>query len=652
MHSDSTTLPNLAPETAFQYRITPKRFRLGFVAALIVLLGAIWVSALYGIDILRQNIQLSAKKELISDSVALESHIARALDSVAARLKAASAMIASRGVGADPPSAATLKQLIQDDRFVRSLSLVDSSRKIISSSTARNLGIVIPGDLLPEATSHPDRQEPIFGKVYAGEDLYGGGHETPSGASGDYWVGSMAVRTADETFHLVITIDTGQLRDLWSNRVNEASTRVLLFSDTGQLIVADRASLKTDQAQLGVELRTQFRQKPVGYFTAGPARQWLVSYRGDNDHRFVLALMGDEQTLFAQNSEAIDRFIYGAAILSLFVLAFMGYLFLWYFRYESSATELANQARAMGAHLIVSESDPDGNIIRVNQAFLDRSGYSLKEVVGKNHRMFNSGIYPKDFYRNLWMTVNSGRIWRGTFRNLTKTRNQYWVQATIVPFTNVWGKISRYVALYSDITDAIAHSESAEHERQLREHLTRIKDELASDANTDSLTGLPNRRAFSAFADKMLKVEREGMRPMSALMLDLDFLKLINDSYGHDAGDQVLIELTRRWEKLVRSSDMLARIGGEEFCVLLNDSSSNQAMIVAEKFRLAAATHPVFYQSQLAGRQEIPITVSIGIATANTLSGVLIDDIMRVADVALYEAKNTGRDHIVALSLN
>ena len=139
---------------------------------------------------------------------------------------------------------------------------------------------------------------------------------------------------------------------------------------------------------------------------------------------------------------------------------------------------------------------------------------------------------------------------------------------------------------------------------------------------------------------------------MSALMLDLDFLKLINDSYGHDAGDQVLIELTRRWEKLVRSSDMLARIGGEEFCVLLNDSSSNQAMIVAEKFRLAAASNPVFYHSQLAGRQEIPITVSIGIATANTLSGVLIDDIMRVADVALYEAKNTGRDHIVALSLN
>ena len=208
------------------------------------------------------------------------------------------------------------------------------------------------------------------------------------------------------------------------------------------------------------------------------------------------------------------------------------------------------------------------------------------------------------------------------------------------------------MALYTVITDAVAHSESAEHERRLREHLSRIKEELASDANNDSLTGLPNRRAFSAFADKMLMVEREGLRPLSALMIDLDFFKLINDSYGHDAGDQVLVELTRRWEKLVRSSDMLARIGGEEFCVLLNDSSSNQSMIVAEKFRLAAAAHPVIYQSELAGRQEIPITVSIGIATASTLRGVLIDDIMRVSDVALYEAKNTGRDHIVARSLN
>ena len=135
-------------------------------------------------------------------------------------------------------------------------------------------------------------------------------------------------------------------------------------------------------------------------------------------------------------------------------------------------------------------------------------------------------------------------------------------------------------------------------------------------------------------------------------MIDLDFFKLINDSFGRDAGDHVLVELARRWEKFVRSSDMLARIGGEEFCVLLNDSTSNQAMVVAEKLRLAACMHPVIHQCRMAGRQEIPVTVSIGIATATTSNGVLVDDLMQLADAALYQAKNTGRDHVVARSLN
>ena len=353
-----------------------------------------------------------------------------------------------------------------------------------------------------------------------------------------------------------------------------------------------------------------------------------------------------------QSEEIVDQCIWGASILSFCVLVFLGYLFHWYSRYESSATELSKQLLAIGAHLIVSESDQDGTISHVNQAFVDVCGYSREEIIGSNHRMFNSGLYPKDFYRNLWTTISAGYIWRGTFRNLTKGRNTYWLQATIVPFRDVWGKISRYVALYTDITDAIARSESAEHERRLRENLTRINEELASDANTDKLTALPNRRAFSAFADRMLKVEREGVRPISTLMIDLDFFKLINDSHGRDAGDRVLAELAHRWGKFVRSSDMLARVGGEEFCVLLNDSTSNQAMSVAEKFRLAAANHPIIHQSLLAGRQQIPVTVSIGIATATTLNGVLMDDLMHLADAALYEAKNTGRDHVVARSLN
>ena len=353
-----------------------------------------------------------------------------------------------------------------------------------------------------------------------------------------------------------------------------------------------------------------------------------------------------------QSSEIVNWLLWVASALSLCVLLLVGYLFHWYSRYESSATELSNQLRAVGAHLIVSESDPDGTITQVNQAFIDTSGYSREEIIGNNHRMFNSGLYPKDFYRNLWMTVSAGQIWRGTFKNLTKDGSTYWLQATIVPFRDVWGRISRYVALYSDITEAIASAESAERERRRRENLVRINEELISEVNTDKLTGLPNRRAFAAFADRMLKAEREGVRPVSVLMIDLDFFTLINDSYGRNAGDFVLIELSRRWEKHVRSSDMLARIGGEEFCVFLDGATSDQAMIVAEKLRIAASAHPVIYQCLPPGRQEIKVSISIGIATATTVSGVLLDEILQLADTALYEAKNTGRDHIVAKRLN
>ena len=107
----------------------------------------------------------------------------------------------------------------------------------------------------------------------------------------------------------------------------------------------------------------------------------------------------------------------------------------------------------------------------------------------------------------------------------------------------------------------------------------------------------------------------------------------------------MLVELARRWEKFVRSSDMLARIGGEEFCVLLNDSTRNQAMVVAEKLRLAACMHPVIHQCRMAGRQEIPVTVSIGISTlADT--DTTSDEAIARADTALYRAKANGRNRV------
>lgn len=347
-----------------------------------------------------------------------------------------------------------------------------------------------------------------------------------------------------------------------------------------------------------------------------------------------------------------QRIAWFAGVLSTLVFALLWILYRWYSRYEASATEVANQARAMGAHLMVSECDPDGRIVRVNQAFIDATGYSREELIGQDHRILNSGFYPKDFYRNLWLTISAGRVWCGTFRNQTRSRGNIWLQATIVPFTDHWGRIRRYVALYSDISGAIAHLERAERERRVREDLTRIRGELASDSNLDALTGLPNRRTFATFADRMIQVERAARRPVSALMIELDFLDAVSDSHGLEAADEILVELAHRWRKLVRSSDMLARINPDAFYVLLSDCTANQAMIVAEKFRIAAVGEPISYKSPVAGAVEIPVSICIGVATASSVNEVGVEDILRDAELALHEAKTTGRDHVVARSLN
>ena len=357
--------------------------------------------------------------------------------------------------------------------------------------------------------------------------------------------------------------------------------------------------------------------------------------------------MGDVDAFLAEHADEQQRFIWGAAVLSLALSIVMLLLYRWYLRYELSVIEMSNQSLAIGAHLLVSESDIGGRITAANKIFLKVSGYELRELIGKNHRMLNSGMYTKDYYSNLWQTITAGKIWKGTFRNRNKSGGYYWVNATIVPYKDAWGKVSRFVGFYSDITDAVSHSEKFEHERRLREDLSRINQELITDANTDELTGVANRRSFAAFADQLLKSSTELTYPVSLMMLDLDFFKRVNDTHGHQAGDVVLKTLADRWKSQIRTSDMLARLGGEEFCVLLHNATSAQAKLVADKLLAITSSSPIPYLDGSGCTIDIPITVSIGLACADNAKGILVDDLLRLADVALYEAKHAGRNRLI-----
>ena len=163
-------------------------------------------------------------------------------------------------------------------------------------------------------------------------------------------------------------------------------------------------------------------------------------------------------------------------------------------------------------------------------------------------------------------------------------------------------------------------------------------------ALVDSLTGLFNRRYFDAHFDKILeKSRRENYKPVGVLSVDVDKFKKINDTYGHPVGDEVLVELAKRLMNSMRPSDMVARMGGEEFVVVLPESRPEQVRMIAERLRAQIADVPFPIKG---GAEMLPVTASIG-ATVTRAEPETAADIFRRADEALYQAKETGRNKVV-----
>jgi diguanylate cyclase (GGDEF)-like protein len=178
--------------------------------------------------------------------------------------------------------------------------------------------------------------------------------------------------------------------------------------------------------------------------------------------------------------------------------------------------------------------------------------------------------------------------------------------------------------IYSDVTDIVRNAE-----------------ELERLATTDGMTGIYNRRHFLTLADSEWARARRYGRPVSFLMIDIDSFKLINDNFGHQVGDEMIVHLASLARDCKRECDVLARIGGEEFALLLPETELPQAQIIAERLRSEVAANPLVVASR-----SIPATISIGVATS---AAVLTDisDLMKAADQALYDAKRDGRNRVI-----
>ena len=265
-------------------------------------------------------------------------------------------------------------------------------------------------------------------------------------------------------------------------------------------------------------------------------------------------------------------------------------------------------------------TDAKGRIQMTNDAFTETTGFSAEEVIGKTPALLKSGRQDEFFYQTFWTALKEKGQWRGEIWNKRKDGSIYpeWLNVSAVKGKE--GSIDHYVAIFSDIT-----------ERKQREEV------IAFQAFHDTLTGLPNRSLFlDRLEQSLIQARRSRAHTPAIMFLDLDRFKLINDTLGHDAGDNLLREVALRLRRCVRESDTVARMGGDEFTVLLENVDAAATRTVAQKI-LDSMKEPVL----LADKPTV-ITTSIGISMFPR-DGRNAEALMKHADTAMYQVKGSGR---------
>ncbi|MFA4134402.1 MULTISPECIES: EAL domain-containing protein [unclassified Brevibacillus] len=409
--------------------------------------------------------------------------------------------------------------------------------------------------------------------------------------------------------------------------------------------------------------------------------------------------------------------------------------------------ELADVKYALDQSTILAITDHKGIILRANEQFCRISKYERSELIGKDHRILNSGYHPKGFFKEMWSCIRSGQVWRGEIRNRAKDDSYYWVDTTIVPFKNQAGEIYQYLSIRSDITDrkqmedelkrseekyriiaentsdiisiinldgeflylspshkrvwehtvpdeeihnlfewiveedrdifayAIQHAFSTRKEYMVECRIntqrndviwteSKINPIMDEEGNVtklllitrdvtdrkqseetihhlayhDALTDLPNRRMYVQQLSKEMMQAKRFQSSLAVLFLDLDRFKDVNDSFGHDVGDMLLIEASKRLQACLKPGDVVARLGGDEFTIMQNQLlDRNEATALAEQ---------IMYQLQRPFELDghvFNVSCSIGIALYPQ-DGDNPEDLLKRADTALYTVKSRGKN--------
>ncbi len=374
---------------------------------------------------------------------------------------------------------------------------------------------------------------------------------------------------------------------------------------------------------LGVERKKLLHRSFTRFVTPEDSDRWRMQFMSTaqcgEKQNFELALKRDDGAIFHAHLDILGRKTRDDTPLICLTI------------FDISERKLAEEELRIAAIAFESQqgmmvTDSHGIIVRVNQAFTRLTGYSPEEALGQTPSLLKSGRQNQAFYQTMWENLGQRGYWQGQIWNRRKNGKIYAEWLTISAVTAPNGRISHYVGTFSDITQ----NQEAEAE------IHRL-------AYYDPLTQLPNRRLLQDRLSQALAASSRNSRCGAILFLDMDNFKVLNDTRGHDVGDLLLIEVAQRLHTCVRGGDTVARLGGDEFVVLLEDLSEEAEEAAAKSKQVGDKVQAAISRPFNLKGHEYHCSTSIGIGLFHN-GDVTIDELLKHADLAMYQSKNAGRN--------